>query len=132
MGKTICGLDLSLILNLILKMRVARAAILRLGCAFRGQRRHLRPHFLEDVQVDLASWQLAGQALVAEGVDVRHDPVNQSGDLVDLGGAEAALREPRRAEPDAHRQAGLRVAGDGVLVGDDARHVEDAHGRLAA
>ena len=51
---------------------------------------------------------------------------------VHLGRAEAALGEPGRAQADAHRQRGQRVAGDGVLVGDDAGQVQDADGRLAA
>ena len=124
-------LSLSLSLNLK-KVRIPCAPICCLRRTPRRQRRDFGLDLLEDVQLDLAAREFAGQAHIAERLDGGDCLVDQPCHLVDFHWAEAALGQPRRAQADAHRQRCLRVAGDRVFVGHDAGHVQDADGRFAA
>ena len=92
---------------------------------------HLALHLLQHLQLDLPPPEGAQEADVGEGPDVDDDTVDEFGDFVHLRFAHAALGDPGRADADAAGLGGVGVAGDGVLVGDDARQIEDAGRDLA-
>jgi len=94
---------------------------------------HFAPGRVQHVEIDLGAPRLPrAAATVTEGLAAEQHIGHDIRQPVDLRLAEAALRDPRRAQPDARGAEGRFIARNRVPVADDPSQVEDARGRIAA
>ena len=97
-----------------------------LGC----QTGYSLPHSSQNIHIDLASWQGPDESIVGKGLYASHGAVDKVRKLIHIGFVETSLCDPGRAEAHTGCQGCLGIAWDSVLVGHNARQVEDADCRL--
>ncbi len=112
-------------------MGIAAATRRDFRCGLFGQRLHPPLDLFQNVQVNFPARKLADQTLIAKGMNVGHDTVDQPGQGIHVLLVQAALGDPGSAHADAGAQSGDLVPGNGVPVDHDAAQVQDAGGGFA-